>query len=185
MIRSVLLVLLFSSAASSTISAQSPTDGRIEGGAYVNSYFHVAYAWPKILQPYDTTALRFAQHAPNSYEFLLFSAREGAQPHGVVMIAEKLNVPTPHTSGIKDARDFLSKVEKFRPEQHAVIQSKKHFTNGDGLVFDELDYTDNGIPSSAMVTQAGQFLIVFKCDAGSATDLALMTNSVAAMRRSK
>jgi hypothetical protein len=65
------------------------------------------------------------------------------------------------------------------------MQPRKHFTNADGLVFDELDYTENGVPSSAMVAQIGEFLIVFKCDAGSTADLAQMTGSVAAMHLRK
>jgi hypothetical protein len=153
----------------------------MEGRTYVNTYFHFAYVLPKILEAYDTSSLIFDQSKPSDYEFLLFSARQGSEPHGLVMLAEKLNVPTPHSRGIKDAKDFLDKVAMFSPEQHAVMQPRKHFTNADGLVIDELDYTENGVPSSAVVTQIGQFLIVFKCDAGSAANLAEMTASIAAL----
>lgn len=183
--RLTIFISILSSFLISGVHAQSPTDGRIEGNAYVNSYFHFAYAWPNLLQPYDTNSLHLDRSKPNDYEFLLFSARQGGQPHGLIMIAEKLNVRTAHSNGIRDAQDFLDRVAMFRPEQHAIAQPRKHFRNADGFVFDELDYSENGVPSSAMVTQIGQFLIAFKCDAGSAVDLAEMTRSVAAMHRRK
>ena len=167
------------------IAAQSPFDGHTEANIYVNSYFHITYSWPKMLQPLDTRALQLAQPSSNPNEFLLFAAREGGKPYGVVIVAEKLNAPTPDTNGIKDGPDFLDKVARFRPEQQVVMQPRKHFTNADGLIFDELDYTERGVPSSAVATQIGKFLIIFKCNAKSTADLAEMNKSAAMLHLSK
>jgi hypothetical protein len=164
--------------------AQSPTDGRVQGGAYVNSYFHVSYTWAKNLQPLDLASLHLPQKSISGNEFLLFSARQGDQPYGVVMLAEKLNVPTPHSSkGLKDAAEMMEMIMRFRPEQHVAILSKKHFTSANGFVFDELDYTENGEYSGALITPVGDSLLVFKCNAQSAADLATMTASVTAMQK--
>jgi len=178
--RSPVFVFVLSLFLVSRVGAQSPNDGHIEGGAYVNSYFHVSYTWPKILQPYDPAALRLAPKSPYDNEFLLFSARQGDDPYGVVILAERLNFPTPHSKGIKDAADMMDRITRFRPDEHAVILSRKHFTSANGLVFDEVDYTQNGGYSSGIVTPVGQYLIVFKCNAKSAADLAEMTTSAAA-----
>jgi hypothetical protein len=80
-------------------NAQSPTDGKVAGNQYVNSYFHISYAWPKILQPYDTGSLQLPSQSPYSNEFLLFSARQGGQPYGVVILAERLKLPDPSFEG--------------------------------------------------------------------------------------
>jgi len=93
-----------------------------------------------------------------------------------------LNAVTPRSKGIKNGADFLDRVEKFNPEQHVVIVSRKHFTNAASLVFDQLDYTENGAPSSAIAVQIGTFLIVFQCNAKSAADLAEMNRSAIALQ---
>jgi hypothetical protein len=124
------------------LQAQSPTDGGIESGAYVNSYFHVAYSWPRILQPYDTKSLHLPAPSPYANEFLLFSARQGDETYGVVVLAERLNATTPHSRGIRDGADLLDRVMRgFRPEGHEQTLSRRHFTSKDGIVFDEVDYT--------------------------------------------
>jgi hypothetical protein len=176
------LILVFLLVAASSGIAQSPNDGKVAGSSYVNSYFKFSYAWPAILQPNDTTSLHLPQSSPYANEFLLFSARQGDEPYGIVILAEKLNAVTPRSKGIKNGADFLDRVEKFNPEQHVVIVSRKHFTNAASLVFDQLDYTENGAPSSAIAVQIGTFLIVFQCNAKSAADLAEMNRSAIALQ---
>ena len=165
--------------------APSPTDGRVIGNAYVNSYFHFSFAWPKIVQPFDTSSLNLGPQSPYGNEFMLFCAREGNEPYGVIMLAEKLNVPTPHSTGVRDSADFLNRLMRFRPDEHVTNVSKKHFNGTGGLVFDEVDYEQNGGFSSGIITTVGQFLIVFKCNAKSASELALINQSVAAMQIQK
>jgi len=179
----IILIAFLPSA--SIAKAQSPNDGHIEGSAYVNSYFHVSYSWAKILQPYDTTSLHVPARSPYDNEFLLFASRQGDLPYGVVLLAEKLNVQTTHSRGIRDAADMMDRIMRFNPEQHVVIISKKHFSGPSGLVFDELDYTENGGYSAAMITPVGNFLLSFKCNAQSASDLAVMTDSIAALQKTQ
>ncbi len=161
---------------------QSPTDGRVVKSAYENTYFHFLYSWPQFLQPYDMNSLQFAKKPESGNEFLLFSARQGDEPYGIVMVAERMNVPTQHSSGLKSSSDLMDRIARFRPEQHVVIQSRKNFTNANGFVFDELDYTEDGAPSSAIVLQIKNFLVVAKCNAKSAKDLDEMNKSVTAIR---
>ena len=72
--RSAILVITLSLFLVSEAVAQSPDDGKVTGNSYVNSYFHMSYAWPKFLQPYDTSALHRPPKSPYENEFLLFSA---------------------------------------------------------------------------------------------------------------
>ncbi len=167
------------------VSAQSPDDGRVLGNTYVNSYFKFSYPWPSMLKPYDTKSLSLPPKSPYANEFLLFAARQGDESFGIVALAERLNAVTPHSKGIRDSADFLDRVERFRPEQHAVIKARNHFTNAAGLTIDQLIYTENGAYSSAVVAQLSGFLIVFKCNAKSLADLEEMDKSVAAISLTK
>ncbi|MGP8271714.1 MAG: hypothetical protein ACLQLH_16745 [Terracidiphilus sp.] len=176
------LILIFLLMATSSVIAQSPNDGVVRGSSYENSYFKFSYAWPTFLRPYDTASLHLPQSSPYANEFLLFSVRQGDEPYGLVMLAIRLNAVTPHSKGIRDGEDFLDRVARFNPEQHAVIVSRKHFTNAAGLVTDQLDYTENGEPSSAIAEEIGKFLIVFKCNAKSSADLVEMDQSAVALR---
>jgi hypothetical protein len=74
-------------------------------------------------------------------------------------------------------------IRGFQPGQHIAQQVRKSFKNSEGTLFDELDYLENGAPSSAIVTQIGQFLILFKCNAKPPADLAAMNQSIAALHR--
>jgi hypothetical protein len=163
--------------------AQSPTDGKVTGNSYVNSCLKFSYTWPGMLVPYDTKSLNLRSSSTNAHEFLLFSARQGDEPYGVVVIAERLNAVLPHSRGFRNGADFLDWVVRgFLPEQHAVVISRKHFTTTEGLTFDQLDYTENGGYSSAVATPIGEFLVAFKCNAKSAASLAEMNKSVVALR---
>jgi len=158
-----------------------PTDGQVQKTSYENTYFKFSYSWPSFLQPYDVNALQFRQKTPSNNEFLLFSARQGNERDGIVVVAERMNA---HTQ-MKSSSDFLDWIARFRPEQHVIMLPRKHFTNADGFFIDELDYTEDGVPSSAVVVQIRDFLIAFKCNAKSARDLAAMNRSIAAIRRLK
>jgi hypothetical protein len=183
MTKTFVFALLLSALTFSETQAQSPIDGRTDARAYVNSYFHFIYAWPDILQPYDTGALSLGPGSPYGNEFLLFAAREGDKPYGIVMLAERLNYPTPHLpQGIRDSADFLDRFVHFRPDEHVTNISKKHFTSANGLAFDEVDYMQNGGYSAGVVTTIGKFLIVVKCNAKSTSELAEMTKSVAGIQ---
>lgn len=174
-----LLTMLVSQAA-----APSPTDGRAEGRTYVNEYFHISYSLPKFLNAIDTKSLALSQLPPNGYEFLLFAARQGDEPFGVLVLGEKLHVPTAHTSGFRDGADFLDRaVRSFDPAGHPKILMRRHFINSDGIPIDELDYLIYGEQTSGIAAQLGDFLIVFKCNAKSAADLAQMTKSAADLHR--
>ncbi len=163
------------------VSARPPDDGKIVGNAYVNSYFKFSYTWPAMLKPFDTNSVNLPPKSPYPNEFLLFVARQGDEPFGIVALAERLNAVTPHSKGIRDGVDFLDRVERFSPEQHAVIKTRNHFTNAAGLTIDQLIYTENGAYSSAVAAQMGGFLIVFKCNAKSLADLEEMDKSVLAI----
>ena len=162
--------------------SQLPTDGRVQATSYENTYFKFSYTWPGFLQPYDVSALQFPKKAPSNNEFLLFSARQGNEPDGIVVVAERMNVPTQHSGGLKSSSDMMNLIVHFRPEQHVIMQPRKHFTNTGGFAIDELDYTEDGVPSSAIVIRVRDFLIVFKCNAKSAGELAAMNRSIAEIR---
>jgi hypothetical protein len=165
--------------------SQSPTDGQVRKTSYENTYFKFSYSWPSFLQPYDVNALQLPKKSPLNNEFLLFSAREGGEPYGIVIVAERMNVPTQRGGGLKSNSDLMDRIARFPPEQHVVMQPRKHFRNPDGIAIDELDYAEDGAPSSAVVIQFGDFLIAFKCNAKSTGDIDAMNRSIAEIRRLK
>jgi hypothetical protein len=161
------------------VLAQSPADSRLEAHSYVNTYFHFSYTWPEILQPYDPTAL----HLPHNFsanEFLLFSARQGQEPFGIVMMAEKLHVPTAHTNGIQNGAEFIDRaIHTLDSAGNPKILLRKHVVNASGIEIDELDYMIYGEYSSGIAARFGDFIVAFRCNAKSADDLARMTHSIA------
>jgi hypothetical protein len=166
-----------------TCCAQSASDGRVEGDVYVNSFFKLAYPWPKFLQPADVSKLNLSTVVPNPNESLLFSARKGTEPFGVVVIAEKLGVSTQRSRGIKDGPDFLDRViVSSGLSSKGRILKRTESTNVHGLTFQELDYFINGEYVSAMTIQVGQWLMAFRCNAESESDLLAMTKSVLSSR---
>ncbi len=160
--------------------SQIPTDGQVGKTSYENTYFKFSYSWPAFLQPYGVNALQLPK-STHAYEFLLFSARQGNDPDGIVIIAERMKAQTQ----LKSSSAFMDWIARFGPGQHVTMQPRKHFINADGFVIDELDYTEDGVPSSALVIQIREFLIAFKCNAKSASDLDAMNRSIADLRRLK
>jgi hypothetical protein len=180
--RSLLSACLFLFGLSNFAYSQLPTDGQIRKTSYENTYFKFSYSWPTFLQPYAVSALQLPKKAPtNNNEFLLFSARQDNEPDGIVIVAERMRA----NAQLKSSSDFLDWIARFRPEQNVTIQPRRHFTNTDGFVIDELDYTEDGVPSSAIVIQVKDFLIAFKCNAKSARDLDAMNRSIAEIHRLK
>lgn len=165
--------------------AQSPSEGRIEPHTYVNTYLHFTYAWPSILQPQDPAMLHFGPH-PNPNENLLFAARQGNEPYGIVVLSEKLNAPWHNFAGFKDGPDFLRRIPIGQaPEDHFKILAEKHAATPDGLAVDEMDYAVAGEFASGITVRIGDYIVVFKCNAASLEDLDTMIKSVLAIRRTK
>jgi len=166
--------------------AQSPSDGGVENGVYVNSFFHVSYVWPDILRPVDSAFFKLQSVTSNKGEFLLFMAREGDEPFGVLLLAQKPNAVTKMPAGPYPSQDFLEHVKKeWDPVEKPKILAETHVTTSDALTFYELDYLVSDKYSSAIVTQIGDYLLVFKCNARSAQDLAKMTLSALALQVQK
>jgi hypothetical protein len=183
--RGLLTACLVFFALSTFSQSQSPTDAQVRKNSYENTYFKFSYSWPAFLQPFDVNALQLPKKASSNNEFLLFSVRENDEPYGIVVVAERMNVPTQNAGGLKSSSDLMERIARFRPEQHVVMKPRKHFTNPDGIVIDELDYVEDGAPSSAVVIQFRDFLIAFKCNAKSTGDIDVMNRSIADIRRLK
>lgn len=167
-------------------AAQLPADGHVVGNAYVNRYFHVSYSWPAMLKPYNLPATATAGGNSGQYEFLLFSARQGDQSNGLIMVAEKLNVSTPHSSGVKTSAEYIDRLaQSIHPGPMLTNISRSEKKGPQGRAFSELDYTINGRPSATIATQIGQYALVFRCNAKSMGDLAQMRDSVLRLRTLK
>jgi len=174
--------VLFASAA----YALSPTDGHVAGKSYVNTYFHFSYSWPAMLNPATLPAQPGGGNGANSYMYPLFSAHQGNQPYGVVIVAEKLNVAGPHSAGLKSSSDYINRMARsLRPGPVLSNIQQYQKRSAHGMVFDELSYRVNGKPASVIATQVGQYLIVFKCNAQSEGDMSQMERSALALRMLK
>lgn len=178
-ILALMAAVLFANAA----NALSPADGHISGHKYVNSYFHLSYTWPATLKPEVLHPQPAGNNGATVYAFPLFRAREGNQPYGVVVVAEKLHVASPHTTGFKSSADFINRIAHgLRPGPVLSNIRRSEKKNARGRVFEELSYRMNGKPASLMATQVGQYLIVFKCNAQSTSALSRMENSALGLR---
>lgn len=166
--------------------AQSPADGRVVNGAYVNNYFHLTYTWPATLKPVELPTAAAERNDPKAYEFPLFSAKQGTQPYGMILVAQKLNVAGPHAAGVKSSGDMIDRLAKsLRPGPILSNINRTQKKSARGVVFDELDYQQNGKPSVVMATQAGPWILVFKGSAGSPADIDKFEKSVLATRVGK
>ncbi|MFP5234582.1 MAG: hypothetical protein ACLGSD_01660 [Acidobacteriota bacterium] len=166
--------------------AQPPAQGHIAGHAYVNPALHLSYTWPAILQADPVPAAQTQQNDPHAYQFVLFSAKQGKQPYGLMMMAEKLNVAGPHSGGIKSSADMITRLaNSLRPGPVLTNIAKSQHKTASGRQFDELTYSISGKPAAVLATQVGEYLIVFKCNAASAHDMALMEKSALALRVGK
>ena len=154
------------------------------GDTYVNSYLKFSYTWPKNLRPVNPASLALSSRGSQS-EYLLFVAQRNNEPSGLVLIAERLDSqegPLPRkASVIRDGPDFLDKiVAGWDTANPGKIQARNHFAGPNGLAFDELDYRQAGEYNSAIVTQIGQYLLAFRCNANTEADLLDMKRSVLA-----
>jgi hypothetical protein len=164
--------------------AQSPTDGHMEGSTYVNTFFRLAYELPANFRPETLSQMTLPKRSPRDVEFFLIAARQGNDAYGVVMIAEKTRALTSDPRDFQNAADILSRIKRgFDPSLTWKPLGEKHFTNHAGLAIDEFDYVIAGEYSSAFVVSLDGYLIVARCNARSAADLKMMTDSLAAMRR--
>ncbi len=179
------LVLLAGALLSSAAFALSPSDGHIAGKAYVNSYFHLTYAWPSSLTP-QSLPTATADSGGKAYAFHLFSALQKDPSYGVVLVAEKLNIAGPHSNGVQSSVDYISRIEhglKPGPILSNIVHTQRKNTRG--MVFEELSYLQNGRPASVMATQVGEYLLVFKSNAPSSWDMAQIESSVLSARVTK
>jgi len=126
---------------------------------------------PKSLALYQNTK-------PNDFESLLLTARQGDEPYGMVMLAEKLSAPA---NKIVDGADFLRRVEGTWGDAQSLGES--HFTNDEGIVFDEVDYKVGAEYDAAVIARLGDYLIVTRCNAKSLNDLHTMIASLKAMKK--
>jgi len=169
----------------STVSAQSPANGKITGRTYVNPSLHISYTWPAMLQSKPLPPPDASVSNAQAYMFPLFIAGQGDQPYGIVGVAEKLNVAGPHSSGIKSAAEYMDRlVQSLHPGPMLTNFNRTKVKSMSGMTFEKLSYLMKGKPSAVYATQLGQFVLVFKCNAQSPADMALMEKSVLAVKKS-
>jgi hypothetical protein len=177
-----IITLLAATLLAGAASALQPTDGHIVGKSYVNTYFHISYTWPAMLKPISLPPPADNDSA-KEYAFPLLIARQGNQPYGIVVVAEKLNVAGPHSAGIRNSADFIDRIARsLRPGPILSNISRSEKKNARGMVFEQLSYLLNGKPASVMATQVGQYLIVFKCSADSTASISRMEGSAMTLR---
>lgn len=153
------------------------------GGEVVrDSRFNFTLRLPVGLHSVDMSSLNIRANS-TSDEFLVMTARQGNQPFGIVMLAERLNVGR---SPMGNAEDFLRKMQNtWRAGQTGqVVVGKTHWTSPEGFTFDELDYRIPGDEfDAAVVTRVGDYLLASRCNAKTEADLRAMTESIKAMRK--
>ncbi len=178
----IVLTVLFAAAA----FAQSPANGKINGRTYVNPTLHISYTWPAMLDAKPMPAPDSAAASVHAYSYPLFIAGQGNQPFGVVAVAEKLNVAGPHSTGITSAAGYMDRLtQSLHPGPMLSDFKRSKATGTAGVSFEKLTFLMQGKPSAVYAMQAGPYVVVFKCNAQSAADMALMEKSVLAVRKTK
>lgn len=179
---STLLAVLLAAVA----SAQSPASGKITGRTYVNSSLHISYTWPAMLQSKPLPAPDTASASVNAYSYPLFIAGQGDQPYGIVGVAQKLNVAGPHSTGIKSSAEYIDRLtQSLHPGPMLSGFNRTKIKSAAGVTFDKLSYLMKGKPSAVYATQIGLYVLVFKCNAQSAADMAQMEKSVLELQKLK
>ena len=173
--RSTILLLAAISPAS---HAQSPINGHVINGRYFNSFFQISFAWPEAYVPVDLATLGLPAPASTDNEFLLFVARQGNQPYGFTLIAERLSPRIASPSRIVDGPDFLDRIAISHAGQPFTQVDREHFISPYGFVMDELDYKLGNEYDAGIAIKFGSFLLVFKCTAKNQRDLDTMTKFV-------
>lgn len=177
---SALLAVLVAAVA----SAQSPAAGKIVGRTYSNPTLHIAYTWPAMLQPKPLPTPDKADSSAQAYSFPLFIAAQGNQPYGIVLVAEKTNVASAHSSSIKTAAEYIDRLTHSLHTGPLLSNfNRTQIRSASGIAFEKLSYLMKGNPSAVYATQVGQFVLVFKCNAQSAADMAQMEKSVLALKK--
>lgn len=177
------LVFFLAALSACLVYAQTPTNGRSTSKSYINTYFHFAYTWPAILRPSPLPSAAPESTNSHAYEFPLFIARQGDQPYGVILVAQKLNVAGPHSTPLTKSADLIDRIERsLRPGPILSNINRSQKKGSNGGVFDEVSYLQNGKPSAILATKVGDYLIVFKCNAQSPADIRAMENSAVALR---
>jgi hypothetical protein len=168
------LALLASIAGCSRMGAQHSAGGEV----YRNAQFGIEMTLPSNMHQVDVSTLGFTAKA-TADDFPMMAAKEGDDPYGIVMIAQRLHVGK---MPIVDAGDFMRRVEKGRDPNAILGRGVK--TNASGLVMDYLDWKEpNGQFGSAVITQVQDYLIVVRCNAKSESDIKAMVDAFVSMRR--
>lgn len=164
--------------------AQSPADGRISGRTYVNPFLHISYTWPAMLDAKPLPKPDSAAESVHAYSYPLFMAGQGSQPYGIVAAAEKLHVAGPHSTGIASAAGYIDRLaQSLHPGPMLSDFKRSKATGAAGMTFEKLSFLMQGRPSAVYATQIGQYVLVFKCNAQSAGDMAEMERSVLAVKK--
>jgi len=148
------------------------------GEVYRNAQFGIEMTIPSNMHQVDVSTLGLTAKA-TADDFPMMAAKEGDDPYGIVMIAQRLNVGR---MPLVDAADFMRKVENGR-DPNAIL-GRGETTNASGLVMDHLDWKEpNGQFGSAVITRVRDYLIVVRCNAKSKADIKAMVDAFTSMRR--
>src|SRR5665213_2028459 len=153
--------VLASLAGCTRVGAQHST-----GEVYRNVQFGIEMTLPSNLHQVDFSTLTLPSQATDK-EVPLMAAKEGDDPYGIVVIAERLNV-----GRVESGRD------------PSAILGRGETTNASGLVIDHLEWKEpNGQFGSAVITRVQDYLIVARCNAKSESDIKAMVDAFTSMRR--
>jgi hypothetical protein len=163
--------------------AQSAKSGAFQGKTFTESYFKIAFELPSFLDPQPLDSIDL--HSKDTVDaWLMAVAREGTEPYGIILMSQHLKrvfiVAQP--GDVISAKDFLRRVRNSRAPGD-VIGAEGHEIKASGLTFDWLDWKEaSGEPSSAVVTQRGDYLIVARCNAKNEKELQSMKDAFFGMR---
>jgi hypothetical protein len=160
-------------AAVSCSIAQSPSDNSVHNGVYRNTFLKREFTLPKGFAVVDFASLNI-QGKASANEFSMLAAHQSNAPYGMIVFAERLNSGT---NPIVDEFDFLRRIRSGWRDGEKLVEQKAVITQS-GQTFQEVIYTVGAEWDAGVVSRADDYLIVWRLNAKSQTDLKLMLDSV-------
>ena len=158
-------------------------EATVRDGVVRDARLHFLWPLPQGLQAFDlnTVARNLGRDPVQKDEYLVFSAKVPEGSYGVVLLAERMG--TDRKPALTKPDDFLDALVRSDRSGEYKNLRRSHGTTGQKLVFARMDWrTDDGGFSSGIVLQDGGYLLCFKFNARSQTEMAQMTGTMSSFR---
>ncbi len=155
----------------------------VRDGVVRDAQLHFSLRLPPTFKVFDVNAIarNLGREATRKNEFLVFSAKAPDGPYGLVLLAERLG--TDRKPALTKPDDFLDALVRSDASGAYRDMRRSHGYTEGKVGFARMDWrTDDGGYSSGIVLQDGGYLLCFKFNARSGSELGQMTETIRSFR---